>query len=887
MDIIPVGLELLSVGHMVGQRRMPHDINPVSGLLELRRDDLAGVHCGNAEGDEGRGDIDDSVGVLERAAHGILSSNGGQSEGGLHLEGSEKGAQRQSPGVGIPGHALEILLIGESHAGPVGSGGDHLGAGFHHRVGGTVIGAPGGDVGVIAPCHDAGGVGVAADGHLLHGDLGLGALGVASERHQDGGTAHCGVEHLDEPLLGSDIGQMHHGLHLSGHSGALHLEVEGSRLRHGGYGGAGMVLRSGAVDELAREVGHDLSLVIHPHAAGVCDLGDMGDFYVVRMAEVHELLHVLLLHHDGHSLLRLADCELGAVKSGIFHGHPVQPDVKSGGELAYGHAHSAGSEVVGLLDETGCLGMPEQALYLSLLGSVTLLDLAAAGLERLLGVLLGRTGGTSDSVATGASAQQQNHVARGGALPSHVRSLHGAHDCAHLHSLGGVAVMEDFPDMGGGQTYLVAIGRISRGSLAAYDSLGKLSLHCLGHRLADVAGAGHAHGLIDICTARERVSDGSAQTGGSASEGLDFGGVVVGLVLELEEPGFLLAVHIHIHADAAGIVLLALLLVVEDTLFLQPAGSDGGQLHETEALTLASKFPAHGMELAELALDLALHEGVVHGDGVQLGVEGGVAAVVAPVGVEYPQLGLGGVPLLIAEVLHHLGEVVGVHGQAPLGAECGIFLRLHGSEAFQDAGGTDLGLVGKVQLGKVLLAGLHRIDIIMADSVQSRVRHVVVKYYESRAADHYVCGGVDQMHAVLGGRGSLVELAGDVFHGEIFLPLQRAAVGDHVGHGLSENGVAALLEKLRRETEKVIDIYIPEGTKIEGEVLVEFVTEAVRLDSESGALLHKDSGGRHIRSRFEVLSLPVSCGTRPAWRRGPCPAARESRLHRGLRSWLR
>ena len=49
--------------------------------------------------------------------------------------------------------------------------------------------------------------------------------------------------------------------------------------------------------------------------------------------------------------------------------------------------------------------------------------------------------------------------------------------------------------------------------------------------------------LIDIGPAGKRVADAAADAGGRAAEGLDLGGVVVGLVLEHEQPVLLLAVH--------------------------------------------------------------------------------------------------------------------------------------------------------------------------------------------------------------------------------------------------------------------------------------------------------------------------------------------------------
>jgi hypothetical protein len=88
------------------------------------------------------------------------------------------------------------------------------------------------------------------------------------------------------------------------------------------------------------------------------------------------------------------------------------------------------------------------------------------------------------------------------------------------------------------------------------------------------------------------------------------------------------------------------------------------------------------------------------------------------------------------------------------------------------------------------------------------------------------------MHTVHCGRGPLVELAGDVFHGDVLLAGEVAAVGHGVGHNLTEHAVAAFLNQLVAEAEQVINIDEPEALEVEGEILIQLRPEAVGLDSE-------------------------------------------------------
>ena len=213
-------------------------------------------------------------------------------------------------------------------------------------------------------------------------------------------------------------------------------------------------------------------------------------------------------------------------------------------------------------------------LELALLGGVTLLDFAAAGLQGRLGVLLGGTGGASDAVTAGAAAQQEDDVAGRRALTADILRLHGPYHRADLHALGGIALVVDLTYVCRRKAYLVTITRIPSGGLAADHPLRKLAGNSVGHPGGDVAGSSDAHCLVDIGTSGKRVADGSAETGGGTSERFDLGRVVMGFVLELEEPFLLNAVDINVDENAAGVVLLALLQVVELAVRPQPTCTD-------------------------------------------------------------------------------------------------------------------------------------------------------------------------------------------------------------------------------------------------------------------------------------------------------------------------
>ena len=102
--------------------------------------------------------------------------------------------------------------------------------------------------------------------------------------------------------------------------------------------------------------------------------------------------------------------------------------------------------------------------------------------------------------------------------------------------------MEDLAHMGSGEADLVAVAAVAGSGALGDDALRELALHGLAYGLVYVAGAGHAHGLIDVASSAQRVADCAAEAGGCAAEGFYFSGVVVCFVLEHQEPLLLAAV---------------------------------------------------------------------------------------------------------------------------------------------------------------------------------------------------------------------------------------------------------------------------------------------------------------------------------------------------------
>ena len=625
------------------------------------------------------------------------------------------------------------------------------------------------------------------------------------------------------------------------------------------------MLRTRAVDERPAQIHHLAPAVEHPHPRRVRHVGHVHRLDVLLAAVTHELLHVLRLDDYRHALLRLADGQLRGVQTAIFRLHPVEVDVQTVGQLADRHADTPRAEVVRFLDEARHLRTAEQPFEFPLLGGVALLHLAAARLQRFGIMLLRRTRRSADAVAARPAAEHDDLVPRSRAFAPHVLRLHGSDHGAHFQTLGHVILVVDLAHVRRRQSDLVAVARIARRGLLRDDALRQFPGEGLRNRQVDVPGTRHAHRLVDVAAARQRVADRTAQTGRRTAEGFDLRRVVVRLVLELQKPRLGLSVNVHLHIDRAGVVLLRDFQIVQQPLLFQVAGSDRRHVHQTDALVLAPQLAPDPQVQSQRILDLLLHERLLDGDAFEFGREGRMAAVVAPIGIQNAQLRLVGVAALLAEVLHHLVEVVGVHRQPhPLAVRLQPVVR-HLAESVQHLNGLHLGLLHVRQHREVLLARLHGVDVVVADPGQFLFGNAVVEEQQLRRADVHLCFGVDQPHAVHRRGGPLVELPGQALHGDVFAARKVARIAHLIGHHFAEDRVTALFEQLLREAEQVVDVQQTQFAQRKVQVRVQFAPKTLRLHPEARQFLDENTiiGRVHLLLLFVLFLLAARAGPFP------------------------
>ena len=282
---------------------------------------------------------------------------------------------------------------------------------------------------------------------------------------------------------------------------------------------------------------------------------------------------------------------------------------------------------------------------------------------------------------------------------------------------------------------------------------------------------------------------------------------------------------------------MGLVLEQEQPVLLQLLGTDGGKIHHAAGLALAAQILAHG----HVAVKGSLHHLVVDLHVVQNGAEGGVAAVIGPVGVDHLDLGDGGVALLGAEVLLAELDVAQIHGQPLLTDELlqALFVQLVEAVQHRHCGGHRvLHLQGGLGVQRSL-AGLHRVDDILLDLGHLLIGQGAFQQVDPGRAHQRALALADELDALGGGVRTLVELAGQVLHRESHtLVCGQLCIGV-VHRRLAEYGVGALVEQGLVDALHVVAVEQTQtGERLDAQQAGQLIFQTICLDVKAGLFFH-------------------------------------------------
>ena len=254
----------------------------------------------------------------------------------------------------------------------------------------------------------------------------------------------------------------------------------------------------------------------------------------------------------------------------------------------------------------------------------------------------------------------------------------------------------------------------------------------------------------------------------------------MGLVLEHEDPVLIPIFGVHLDFHGACVDLLALVQIRQLSVRLQLPHCQGRHIHQRQGLFRSAQFPADPQVFIVGILDVGGKDLYV----LDVGGEGGVTAVIGPVGVDHADLGNGGIPpLCILEICLAELDVVQIHGKTVLLDKVRQSCLAQLAEALEGLhGGGDL--VVAVQAGHQVqrsLPALHRVD---------DVRLEPVKFLVGQIAGNDVYPGIlhpaaillgQNLDALLTGIRTLVKLTRQILHRKNPLRIGKAGQGV-IGH---------------------------------------------------------------------------------------------------------
>ena len=260
------------------------------------------------------------------------------------------------------------------------------------------------------------------------------------------------------------------------------------------------------------------------------------------------------------------------------------------------------------------------------------------------------------------------------------------------------------------------------------------------------------------------------------------------------QPVLLLAVDQGGDVDGAGVDLLALVQLGEGAPLFQGLGADGGDVHEGLGALGGLLGAVDLLPGGEVAPVCRRHGGIVDPDVLQVGGEGGVAAVVGPVGVHHADFGDGGVPVLgVPEIGLQKPQVVQVHGEAQLLQE-GLQPRgVQGGKAGEGLhhGGHVVGANQGLGLLQGGLPALHGVDEVALDLLHVPGGKPSLQEIDLGVGHQGALRAAHEGDALGAGVGALVELSRQGLHGKegVVSPgLGEGLVPGDVHLGLGEDG---------------------------------------------------------------------------------------------------
>ena len=254
---------------------------------------------------------------------------------------------------------------------------------------------------------------------------------------------------------------------------------------------------------------------------------------------------------------------------------------------------------------------------------------------------------------------------------------------------------------------------------------------------------------------------------------------------------------------------------------------------------------------------------------VDVGGEGGVTAVVGPVGIHHADFRDGGVALfLVSEIALQEFQIVQIHGKTKIVQQRCQRGFIHDDEALHGGDGLGRGVdrcQGFRQLQRCLTA-FHRVDDVLFEGGNLRFGKGTVQRIDLGGADPGTIPLRNDLDTLGGRVGTLIKLTGQCLHGKYKGTGQIDFPGSDVQLGLGENGSHGIVKKRFRDIFRVIAVEKPDALQsFHTQKVLRFAQQAPGFVVQTFLFLHKNTIN-HWNSLLTFLqAMPADrcriCGT--------------------------
>ena len=384
---------------------------------------------------------------------------------------------------------------------------------------------------------------------------------------------------------------------------------------------------------------------------------------------------------------------------------------------------------------------------------------------------LGGTGCTADTVTAGTSSKKDDDISRVGIFTDNRTSRSSTHNRTDLHTFCNVVRMIDFFYSTGCKTDLVSVGAVTVSCAADKFLLRKFTLQSFFYGYSRISRTGYTHCLIYIGTSGKRVTDGPAKAGSRTTKRLDLGRMVVGFVLEVDQPLFFFSVHIHRYHDTAGIDLIGLFLVCKFAFCFQFLHCHKSQIHQADKFVItAFVHVLMGIQIffvcffdwSLIVAFIKLHAGKLCG-------ECGMTAVVRPVCIQNTDLCHRRITFLFfVKIILDVLEILECHGKVQRIVQ---FFQISLSHILESVKYLHILRIREysyqcLRFLKSCLTRVYRVDAVMFDRLKLCVCHSSFNYISSCGADDRCRILIQELYTLYSGVCSLVKLSREEFYGK-------------------------------------------------------------------------------------------------------------------------